>query len=273
LRICPALGQVATSRGETIRLGPVNMKVLALLLDRAGRVVSRGELFDTVWSNQVVSDDALTRSISDIRAELRQLSGRDDWIETLPKRGYRWTAAVGVAADGARVTAPNAERAGRRALGLAGRGLLYIAALIVMGSAVVWSIDRFAGPNGPVISVFPIAAGSETADAAAAVDRALTERQLAIEGVRILSQSAIDARPANPFPFFYYEFGASWLVEGNLEPMAGKWSLTLSLVDARTGIVELQIREEAVERNPADGPAFVTAFAELERFIAAQLPD
>jgi DNA-binding winged helix-turn-helix (wHTH) protein len=90
LRICPSLGTITSASGASVRLGPVNMRVLEALLAGAGDVVSRSDLFKAVWKNQVVSDDALTRCIADIRAELRTFSGQDNWIETLPKRGYRW---------------------------------------------------------------------------------------------------------------------------------------------------------------------------------------
>ena len=56
LRISPALGFVSNGQGESIRLGPVNMKVLATLLAQPGSMVSRGELFEGVWRNQVVSE-------------------------------------------------------------------------------------------------------------------------------------------------------------------------------------------------------------------------
>src|SRR5690606_36102850 len=94
LRICPALGTITSASGTSVRLGIVKMKVLEALIARAGDVVSRGDLFTAVWKNQVVGDDALTRCIADIRSELKALSGRDDWIETLPKRGYRWLGTV-----------------------------------------------------------------------------------------------------------------------------------------------------------------------------------
>jgi DNA-binding response OmpR family regulator len=66
LSIDQAAGQVQAG-AECIRLGPVNMKVLVLLLENAGRVVTRTEFFDRVWKQQLVSDDVLTRSISDLR--------------------------------------------------------------------------------------------------------------------------------------------------------------------------------------------------------------
>ncbi len=70
---------------EDIRLGPVNMRVLVTLIKQQGKVVSRSELFDTVWENQFVSDDVLTRCISDLRALLAKHDTSQKWIETVPQ--------------------------------------------------------------------------------------------------------------------------------------------------------------------------------------------
>jgi len=282
LRICPALGQLTNSAGASVRLGPVNMKVLETLLTRAGSVVSRGVLYDTVWRNQAVGEDALTRCISDIRAELRNLSGRDDWIETVPKRGYRWkgevseTGFVETDAMPPVPVAPETEapdtgtrRFDRSALRLAGRGVAYLAALAVMASVLVWLIDRFSGPSAPVVAVLPVSAGAVQSEVAAELDLELTQYFMALPSIRVLSRTAIEARPSNPFPFFYYEFGARWLVESELRDVSGHRLLTISIADARTGIVELQVTEEI----PLSGAGGLPdrALGSLSRFIESGL--
>jgi DNA-binding winged helix-turn-helix (wHTH) protein len=283
LRVCPELGQVMTSAGGQVRLGPINMKVLEALLARPGSVVSRAEIYEAVWRNQAVGEDALTRCISDIRAELRSLSGRDDWIETLPKRGYRWTGEVHRTslADGdfdvsaspaSESTAPGlrARSTRRGALRLAGRGAGYVAGLVAMASVLVFAIDRFSGTRMPVVAVLPVAADPAQRGLAAELDLEVARFFLDLEQIRVLSRSAIESRPSNPFPFFYYEFGAQWLVESDLREMSGRKLLTISIADARTGIVELQVTERIAdidlgpERIPED------VFSSLRRFIELQ---
>ncbi len=94
-RVYPNSGQVQRGN-EALRLGPIPMQVLVVLLGKQGQVVTRNELFDQVWKNQVVSDDALTRCISDLRAMLGHHSTDSPLIQTLPKRGYCWLPAVDV---------------------------------------------------------------------------------------------------------------------------------------------------------------------------------
>ena len=90
-------GLVRISRGTVnVRLRPQLMDVLVCLADRAGKTVSKTEVFASVWAGQSVTESALARCI----AELRQLLGDDAhqprFIETIPKRGYRLVAPVAV---------------------------------------------------------------------------------------------------------------------------------------------------------------------------------
>ena len=93
LIICPSHGQVIIDKAVH-RISPINMKVLMLLIKNQGQVVNRNQVFDSVWANQEVSDDTLTRCISDLRAQIGK-----DTIKTLPKRGYQWIPEVKQFAD------------------------------------------------------------------------------------------------------------------------------------------------------------------------------
>ena len=56
--------------GTTARLEPKVMQVLVCLAERPGDVVSKEELLRTVWANTFVTDDLLTRAISELRRAL-----------------------------------------------------------------------------------------------------------------------------------------------------------------------------------------------------------
>ena len=90
--------------GGSVRLEPKVMEVLAVLARQPGRVVSRDELLDTVWSGLVVTEHTLTRCIYQLRSQLAKIGNTSgatgyDPIETLPKRGYRLLATVEIATD------------------------------------------------------------------------------------------------------------------------------------------------------------------------------
>jgi len=91
LRVDPQTGDV-TGPGCRVQLDPKVMGVLAILAERAGQVVPREELISRLWPDVVVTDDALSRCLYDLRRKLAAAGGSDEYralVETLPKRGYR----------------------------------------------------------------------------------------------------------------------------------------------------------------------------------------
>jgi DNA-binding winged helix-turn-helix (wHTH) protein/TolB-like protein len=123
----PALNRVHGPQGEA-RLEPKVMAVLVCLAEHAGEVVSRNALYERVWGRTLVSDQALTNCISELRQHLGDDRSEPRYIETVPKRGYRLVAPLVAAA-------PIDERAGRRlhtwsyvAAGLLLAGLIAFAA-------------------------------------------------------------------------------------------------------------------------------------------------
>jgi TolB-like protein/DNA-binding winged helix-turn-helix (wHTH) protein/Tfp pilus assembly protein PilF len=97
--------------GKTIQLEPKMMQVLVCLADAAGEVVKKGDLMRCVWSDTFVTDDALTRVISELRKTFDDDARQPTFIETIPKSGYRLLAPVGIPAAETRIVAaaPPAE--------------------------------------------------------------------------------------------------------------------------------------------------------------------
>ena len=76
--------------GEAIKLTLKQFELLLALVQNAGDVVTKDQLFEQVWKDVAVADETLTRNIS----WLRQKLGDGEFIETVPKRGYRFAANV-----------------------------------------------------------------------------------------------------------------------------------------------------------------------------------
>lgn len=68
------------------------MDVLVCLAEQAGELLTRDQIFGSVWGDASVSDETLTRAIGEIRRTLGDES--HEFIETVPKRGYRLVAEV-----------------------------------------------------------------------------------------------------------------------------------------------------------------------------------
>lgn len=89
----PSLNRV--SRGDaTVHLEPRAMDVLAFLALRAGHVVAKREIIDTVWRKHFISETTLTHTIAVLRGVLGDDAHEPRYIETIPKRGYRLVAPV-----------------------------------------------------------------------------------------------------------------------------------------------------------------------------------
>src|SRR5215471_19951457 len=78
--------------GHTSRLEPKVLDVLACLAEHSGETVSKEELIRAVWGETFVTDDVLTRSISELRRAKEDDPRKPQFIETVPKKGYRLIA-------------------------------------------------------------------------------------------------------------------------------------------------------------------------------------
>ncbi len=249
------LGTVKNALGETQRLSPINLKLLAYLLARQGDVVSRTELFDAVWPNQIVSDDVLTRAISDIRTQLAKLDESSKFIETLPKRGYRWACAAiplgaqnSIESNTSGSTPVIAAKAPSQITSAISRKLinlfLYIGAAVLLAFALMWWLTQ-STLNQISLAVLPtLSERPQTELIAKSLDENLLRVLRKNPNLKLLSKSAIGSRPQNPFPYFFKEFGAKWVLESRVKDNEGFYELELSLVDARTGI---ELRSTRIE--------------------------
>jgi DNA-binding winged helix-turn-helix (wHTH) protein len=78
----------------TRHLEPQVMDLLVFLAHAAGRVVSKDEIIGAVWDGRFIADTTLTRAVADLRRALGDDQRSPQYIETIPKRGYRLVASV-----------------------------------------------------------------------------------------------------------------------------------------------------------------------------------
>jgi DNA-binding winged helix-turn-helix (wHTH) protein/predicted ATPase len=77
---------------QEVKLAPKALALLAFLLERAGDVLTKDEVFRAVWPDTFVGDGALTSCIRELRKALRDDARQPRYIETLHRRGYRFIA-------------------------------------------------------------------------------------------------------------------------------------------------------------------------------------
>ena len=79
---------------ERLGLRPKTYDVLVYLVEHAGALVTKDELFAAVWPDSVVSESTLTASISELRKVLGETAREPQFIATVHRRGYRFIAPV-----------------------------------------------------------------------------------------------------------------------------------------------------------------------------------
>ncbi|MFQ6006224.1 MAG: winged helix-turn-helix domain-containing tetratricopeptide repeat protein [Woeseia sp.] len=88
-KIEPLRGAITGSQGEARHIEPKVMDVFVCLAEHANELVTRDELQEAVWNGRAVTDEPLTRAIGELRRALEDGGGDSQYIETVPKRGYR----------------------------------------------------------------------------------------------------------------------------------------------------------------------------------------
>lgn len=139
--------RLLTRQGEHIPLSPKAFEMLAFFVRNSGKALAKDELMKAIWGDTFVEEANLTQTVSVLRKALGEGADERIYIETIPKRGYRFLPnvelkAVAVpAGDGGRTV--DGDRP-KRGSGI-GRdrwvALVSVATLIAI--ATVFSVGRF----------------------------------------------------------------------------------------------------------------------------------
>lgn len=86
--------RVLLREGEPVPLTPKVFDILLTLVERGGEVVTKDDLMKRVWPKTFVEEGNLTQNISLLRKALGETPGGAQFIETVPRRGYRFVAEI-----------------------------------------------------------------------------------------------------------------------------------------------------------------------------------
>src|SRR3982750_3972029 len=84
--------RVLLREGEPVPLTPKVFDILVTLVEHGGPGVAKDDLMKRVWPNTFVEEGNLTQNISLLRKALGESSAGVQFIETVPRRGYRFVA-------------------------------------------------------------------------------------------------------------------------------------------------------------------------------------
>ena len=227
--------------GGEVALRPKTFGVLRYLAGNAGRLVSKEELFATVWPNLVVTDDTLVQSIGELRRALGDDGTR--YIRTVPRRGYRFEAAVSpVPADWSAAPPPASDAPSSRSRTKVPRivlaGVPALAALLAM--LYFLAPDRTPAPAGAkaTIAILPLRTDGDDATRDYFAD-GLTQDIIGAMGrfpeLTVMSWNAVYPYKGDRAPpaGVARDLGVQYQVEGSVLRTADRIRVNARLVDPR----------------------------------------
>jgi TolB-like protein/DNA-binding winged helix-turn-helix (wHTH) protein/cytochrome c-type biogenesis protein CcmH/NrfG len=236
-------------RGEQpVDLRPKSFDVLACLARNAGRVVTKDELMTAVWAGVVVTDESLTRCISDIRLVLGDDALR--LIKTVPRRGYVFTGAIRPAAtpvtSALRVPSARGGQPADRSERLIARRpwlpatAVLLALVLGVGAWLVWR--TMSTPEAaPSLSIVVLPLASRDASVPQYLAEAVTE-EITIDLSRIPGSFVIASSTADSYRGrqvdarrIGQELGVRYVLQGGVDRLDEAVRLHLQLVDAASG--------------------------------------
>lgn len=145
-------GRSLSRGGEPVALPPKAVETLILLAENRGKTVLKEELLETVWAGTFVEEGSLTQTVSILRKALDRNDGQQ-WIRTVPKRGYCYVGPVGES-TGASPEPVVAERPRVRRWLVA---LLIVATIVATGLALLQRREAPVAPRLARLVVLPVA--------------------------------------------------------------------------------------------------------------------
>ena len=250
-----ASGELRKS-GVKIKVQDLPFRFLAVLLERPGEVVTREQLRETLWPDGVYVDfdRSLNAAVSRIRDALSDSAESPRFIETLPRRGYRFVAPVEshgppapAAAQKGDAPADHPGRKRARVYGLAAAGVLALLVIVLVASGILPSRDRegavppppadgSAAPK-PTVVVLPFANLNKDADSdyfSDGMTDALIVDLGTIKSIRVISRTSSFRYKdtGKSLPEIAKELKVTHVVAGSVMRVAGKVQITAQLADA-----------------------------------------
>src|SRR5215218_9167114 len=113
-----ASGRQLWRGAEAVHLTPKELDTLSALVRGAGRLMSKEELLKEIWPDTFVGEATLAQNVFTLRRALGEAEGGKSYIQTAPRRGYRFAAPVREVTEGVE---PKDATPARAAAGVEGR--------------------------------------------------------------------------------------------------------------------------------------------------------
>jgi len=277
--------------GTRARLQEHPLQVLASLLESAGEVVTREQLIARLWPNTVVDfDTGLNTAVRKLRAALGDTADTPRYIETIPRRGYRFIGAVhgeeptDAAATLATSTSPSAaatpatdggHRSSRSGTFLK-IGIPALLALVLVAAVLYTGAFRTTGPASAYsppphsVAVLPFVnmSGDPTQEYFSdGLSEELLNALSRIDDLQVAAQTSSFHFKGNAtdLPTIAHKLNVATVLEGSVRKSGHTIRITAQLVNATTGY---HIWSETYDRNVDDA---LTLQSDIANAVASAL--
>jgi TolB-like protein len=214
--------------------------VLLTLVECRGTVVSKETLLAATWGDVSVEENTLVQAISALRRALRDASGDDSTLITIPGRGYQFTGAVRV---------PSLTR--RRHFAAA----VVLTTAVVGGTAVLgWPSHRFHFWEDHCVAVIPFETLGRPAVAGVAIADGLIVKLAARDRLRVRPTSAILGLPARDYRRLGAALKVDRIIAGTIQDTKDGVRVTVQLIDVNkeAAVWAASFDESARGAGPSD---------------------
>jgi TolB-like protein/DNA-binding winged helix-turn-helix (wHTH) protein/Tfp pilus assembly protein PilF len=252
--------------GHVVSLEPKVFDLLKVMVQKNGRLIQKDELLKEVWPDSFVEEGNLNRNISILRKVLDDDSSGKSYIETVPKRGYRFVAEVkAIAGDGSRtiVTEPpdqntrvtdagplpsreDADFGSRKALFM-GRWLVLGGVVLLAVGTVVFVLMRRGETDPPLpriqsIAVLPLQnlSGDPAQEYFAdGMTETLISSLAQLRALRVISRTSVMSfkhakEPLPPLPEIARALKVDAVIEGSVQREHGRVKVLVQLIHGPT---------------------------------------
>jgi len=235
--ISPRLNSLSQN-GHSVRIEPKVMQVLLCLAEERD-VVSKEKLMQTVWTDTFVTDDVLTRSISELRKIFADNPKNPRFIQTIPKGGYRLMLPVGEVQP--RVVEPKPATASTRPPRAGKRRLILILTVVGLSLLLIaYAIGRYNSsatpPKRQVLAVLPFQNLSDDSQQEFFADGLTAEMisqfgKVSSEHLAVIAWSSMERykHTSKPQDQIAQELGATYLLDGTVRRSGNHVRITAEL--------------------------------------------
>lgn len=268
----PASGELHQN-GHKIALPPKAFELLRALVEHPGEVVTREELRAKLWAADtfVEFDDSLNHAVKKLRQALGDSAENPQFIETLPRYGYRFIAPVNSPRAPAPKPAPR-HRTGTAAV-IVGAALLALVAALLAFNVGGWRtrfLGRTSQPSIRSLAVLPLSnlSGDPQQDYFAdGMTDALITDLAKIRAVKVISRTSVMQfkNVKKPLPGIAQTLDVDGILEGSVQRSGEHVRITVQLIHAPT---DTHLWAESYERNARD---VLTLQGEIAQTVAREI--